>query len=416
MDRRPPRMPRAYWRLFSASAVSNIGDGVLVGALPLLAARATDSELSVGLMSAFFTLPWLVLSLPVGAVVDRADPRRVMLVTDLGRAALVAGLAITAAVADVDIWMLWVLALGLGVGEVFFDSASQAIVPAVVGADQLERANGWRYSAELVGNTFVGMPLGSVLFAAAVWLPFGIDAASFAVAAVLVATLPSRRRSAAARHDADAAPRPSITADIADGFRWLRGHGLLRDLAVALAVANLAFAMVESTFVLYLTREIGVDERLFGLTVAAMGIGGAVAGLAAGRVIDVVGRRWTIVAVAALPVLTMALLAGATDPWVVVGLVMAQSVLVTVWSVAAVSLRQHLVPEHLFGRVNGVFRWLSWGAMPVGAVAGGAIAQATSLRGPYVAGAWLLAGAALLVLARVAPFVPDRSGAQPGTQ
>lgn len=416
MDRRPPRMPRAYWRLFSASAVSNIGDGVLVGALPLLAARATDSELSVGLMSAFFTLPWLVLSLPAGAVVDRADPRRVMLVTDLGRAALVAGLAVAAAVSDVDIWMLWVLALGLGVGEVFFDSASQAIVPAVVGADQLERANGWRYSAELVGNTFVGMPLGSVLFAAAVWLPFGIDAASFAVAAVLVATLPSRRRSAATRHDADAASRPSITADIADGFRWLRGHGLMRDLAIALAVANLAFAMVESTFVLYLTREIGVDERLFGVTVAAMGIGGAVAGLAAGRVIDAVGRRWTIVAVAALPVLTMALLAGAADPWVVVGLVMAQSVLVTVWSVAAVSLRQHLVPEHLFGRVNGVFRWLSWGAMPVGAAAGGAIAQATSLRGPYVAGAWLLAGAALLVLARVAPFVPDGDGAQPGMQ
>ncbi|MFM7253913.1 MAG: MFS transporter [Ilumatobacteraceae bacterium] len=418
MDRRPLRMPRAYWRLFSASAVSNIGDGVLVGALPLLAARATDSELSVGLMSAFFTLPWLMLSLPAGAVVDRADPRRVMLLTDVGRAALVAGLAIAAAVSDVDIWMLWVLALGLGVGEVFFDSASQAIVPSVVDADQLERANGWRYSAELVGNTFVGMPMGSVLFATAVWLPFGIDAASFAVAAVLVATLPSRRRGATTRHDtdADASPRPSITADIADGLRWLRSHGLLRDLAVALAVANLAFAMVESTFVLYLTREIGVDERLFGVTVAAMGIGGAVAGLAAGRLIDVVGRRWTIASVAALPVLTMALLAGATDPWAVVGLVMAQSVLVTVWSVAAVSLRQHLVPEHLFGRVNGVFRWLSWGAMPVGAAAGGAIAQATSLRGPYVAGAWLLAGAALLVLARVAPFVPDGNGAQSGMQ
>ncbi|MFM2184033.1 MAG: hypothetical protein RJB61_2327 [Actinomycetota bacterium] len=408
MDRRPSRMPRAYWRLLSASAVSNVGDGVLVGALPLLAARATDSELSVGLMSAFFTLPWLFLSLPAGAIVDRSDPRRVMVVADISRAALVAGLAVAAATTDVDVWMLWVLALGLGVGEVFFDSASQAIVPVVVDVDRLERANGWRFSAELVGNTFVGMPLGSILFAAAVWLPFGIDAASFAVAALLVATLPSRRRASEPLRDAVEPGRTSIAADIADGLRWLRGHGLLRDLAIALAVTNLAFAMVESTFVLYVTREIGVDERLFGVTVAVMGIGGTVAGLVAGRVVDGIGRRWTIVAVATLPVLVMALLAGATDPWIVVGLVTAQAMLVTVWSVTSLSLRQQLVPDHLFGRVNGVYRWLSWGAMPVGAAAGGAIAQATSLRGPYVTAAWLLAGSALLVLARVVPFVPER--------
>ncbi|MEY4606182.1 MAG: MFS transporter [Ilumatobacteraceae bacterium] len=408
MDRRPSRMPRAYWRLLSASSVSNVGDGVLVGALPLLAARATDSELSVGLMSAFFTLPWLFLSLPAGAVVDRANPRRVMVLADLSRAALVAGLAVAAATTEVDVWMLWVLALGLGVGEVFFDSASQAIVPLVVDGDRLERANGWRFSAELVGNTFIGMPLGSILFAAAVWLPFGIDAASFAVAALLVATLPSRRRASESQHDTEEPGQTSIASEIADGLRWLRSHGLLRDLAIALAVANLAFAMVESTFVLYLTREIGIDERLFGVTVAVMGIGGTVAGLVAGRVVDGIGRRWTIVAVATLPVLVMALLAGATDPWIVVGLVTAQAMLVTVWSVTSLSLRQQLVPEHLFGRVNGVYRWLSWGAMPVGAVAGGAIAQATSLRGPYVTAAWLLGASALLVLARVVPFVPER--------
>lgn len=405
MDGRPTRMPRPYWRLFSASAVSNAGDGVLVAALPLLAARATDSELSVGLMSAFFTLPWLALSLPAGAVVDRSDARRVMAVTDVLRAGLVGALAGAAAFMQVEVWMLWLLALSLGIGEVFFDSASQAIVPGLVDADRLDRANGWRQSAEIVGNTFVGMPIGALLFAVAAWLPFGIDAVSFVLAAALVATLPSRRRA----RDAETTAAPtSLRAEIADGLRWLRGHGLLRDLAVALALTNLAFAMVESTFVLFLTREIGIDERLFGVSIAVMGAGAVVAGLASGAVIDAIGRRWTIVAVSTLPVLGMALIAGATNPWVVVGLATAHAMLTTLWSVAAVSLRQQLVPTHLFGRVNGVYRWLSWGAMPVGAALGGLIAQTTSLRGPYVTGATLLAVAALLVLTRVAPFVADR--------
>lgn len=402
MDQATSRLPRAYWRLFSASGISNVGDGVLVAALPLLAARVTDSEFSVGLVSAFFTVPWLLLSLPAGALIDRSDPRRVMALTDTYRAVLVGVLAVVAAVTDIQVWMLWVLALGLGIGEVFFDSASQAVVPALVEPPHLERANGWRYSAELVGNTFLGLPVGSLLFAVAVWLPFGVDAASFVVAALLVASLPRRTRAASADSTA------SLRSDVREGLRWLRGHGMLRDLAVALAVTNLAFALIESTLVLYLTREIGLDARLFGVVVAIMGAGGVLAGIVSGRVVEVLGRRWTIVLVSSLPVATMAALAGAHRPWEVVALATVQAMLTTIWSVVAVSLRQQLVPDEYFGRVNGVYRWLSWGAMPIGAALGGVLAQAVGLRSPYVVAAWLLAGAAVFVLARVAPFVPER--------
>ena len=402
MDGQRAPMPRAYWRLFGASGVSNLGDGVLLAALPLLAARATDSELSVGLVSAFFTLPWLVIGLPVGAVVDRVEPRRLMAIADLARGALVAALAVIAAVSSVEAWMLWLLALGLGVGEVVVDSASQAIVPTVVGTDQLERANGWRYSVELVTNTYVGLPVGGLLFTAAVWLPFGVDAASFVLAALLVASLPRAHRP----------PRehtPSLRTDMADGLRWLVRHGLLRDLTIALTVTNLAFAMIESTFVLYLTRELGLAERWFGVAVAVMATGGVIAGVASGRIVDLVGRRALIATTACLPVVTTALLATANSPVLAIALAAAQAALITAYSIVAVSLRQELVPEQLFGRVNGVYVWCSRGAMPLGALAGGVLAQAYGLRAPYAIAAVLLLAAASLVLTRVAPFIGARA-------
>lgn len=402
MDGRRSPMPRAYWRLFGASGISNLGDGVLLAALPLLAARATDSELSVGLVSAFFTLPWLVLGLPVGAIVDRVEPRRLMAVADLCRGGLVAALAIVAATSSVEPWMLWLLALGLGIGEVVVDSASQAIVPSVVGTDQLERANGWRYSVELVANTFVGLPVGGLLFTAAIWLPFGVDAASFVLAAALVASL--RRAPRPVRDHS-----PTLRADMADGLRWLVRHGLLRDLTIALTITNLAFAMVESTFVLFLTRELGLAERWFGVAVAVMATGGVVAGLASGRIVDLVGRQVTIAGTACLPVVITALLATVGSPIAAIALAAAQAALTTAYSIVAVSLRQELVPDHLFGRVNGVYAWCSRGAMPIGALAGGALAQVYGLRAPYAIAAVLLLGAASLVLTRVAPFVGART-------
>lgn len=401
MPRSRARLPRDYWRLFAASAVSNVGDGVLLAALPLLAARATDRPLSVGLVSAFFTLPWLLIGLPVGVLLDRFDRRVVMVSTDAFRAVLVGALALAAALTDVQVWMLWVLAVGLGAGEVFFDSGSQSMVAAIVGDHHLDRANGWRQSAEVIGNTFVGMPIGSLLFAAAVWLPFGIDAASFAVAALLVAGI-RRRRSP------PVGGRASIGNELLDGLRWLWGAQPLRDLAIALSLTNLAFAGIESTFVLFLTREIGLDERLFGPVVAAMGVGAAVAGLVSGRIVELFGRRSAIVTIAVTVVPVMGAIGLIESAPMIVVLATLQAMLVTVWSVLAVTIRQQTIPDHLFGRVNGAYRWLSWGAMPVGAATGALLASGFGLRAPYAVGTVLLAVAGGIVVARVVPSITDR--------
>ena len=401
------RLPGSYWRLFAGTGISNLGDGVLLAALPLLAARVSENAFQVGLISTLFTLPWLLFALPAGALIDRADRRRVLVVADLCRGVLVGALALVAAFADVQIWMLWLLALGLGIGEVFFDSASQTILPALVTDDQLERANGWRYSLEVATNTFVGLPIGSLLFAAALWLPFGVDSASFVIAALLAASLRGRFRSTA-----PAPAKGSIRSEIGEGFRWLWGRPLLRNMAVALALTNLAFAATESTFVLFATRELGVSEGFFGVLIAIVGGGAMLAGIVGGRLVDRVGRRFVILVAAFSPVLTMTAIGLLPVTWWVVVMTTVQAAMITMWSIVAVSLRQHLVPDHLFGRVNGVYRWFSWGAMPLGAALGGLVATHYGLRAPFFFGAAVMFVAWLMVATRLTNRAIDDAEAQ----
>ena len=389
-------MPGSYWRLFAGTGISNLGDGVLLAALPLLAKRVTGDPLSVGLISAFFTLPWLLIALPAGALIDRSDRRNVLITADLFRAVLVGTVAIAAAVSDVEIWMLWLLAFGLGAGEVFFDSASQTILPAIVAPEQLERATGWRYSLEVATNTIAGLPIGSFLFAAAVWLPFGVDAASFVLAALLAATLRGKFR--ATSSEAGPPARPSLRHEVAEGFRWLWGHRLLRSMALAIAATNLAFGATESTFVLFATEELGVSDKFWGVLLAVVGLGVIAAGFLGGKLVDRVGRRFALIAASFTPILTMVAIGLLPVTWWVVLMTTVQAVMATMWSIIAVALRQQLVPDHLFGRVNGVFRWVGSGAIPLGALLGGIVASQANLRAPYFVGAGLMLVAYLIIV------------------
>mgnify|MGYP003342608171 CR=1 FL=1 len=395
------RLGRAYWRLWTASAISNTGDGVLIAALPLLAASVTTDRISIGLVSTAFTVPWLLFALPAGAVVDRSDRRRVLVITDVCRALLVGAVAVVAAVADVQIWMLWLLSLGLGIGEVFFDSTSQALVPSLVAPDHLERANGLRWSAEIAGNSFVGTSMGSILLGVAVWVPFGLDAATFAVAAALAVSLRGALRVAPAAET----ERPPSTwrADIREGMRWLWSHTLMRNLAIAIAISNLAFAACESTFVLFATERLGVSDDMFGPLIAVVAAGSIGAGLVAGSLVQRMGRRFTVLFVSLAPAVTMLAIGTLPITWWVIAMTTAQAALITIFSVVTVSLRQQAVPAHLFGRVNGVFRWFSWGAMPIGAFVGGVVADVFGLRAPYFAGAILMVAAWSLIVLTVTP-------------
>jgi MFS family permease len=220
--------------------------------------------------------------------------------------------------------------------------------------------------------------VGSLLFAAAAALPFGLDAASFAGSAALLAGLPKTNGT---RQDTK---RPTIRAQIAEGLRWLAGHRLLRVVAVLLGIYNFANQMGQAILVLLATQVLHVGTRGYGLLLAASAVGSVVGGL----VNPVLTRRLGLMPSLVLPaVVDAAAFVGlglAPDPAVAAVLLGVQGFSVTMWNVVTVSLRQRIVPGHLLGRVNSVYRMLGWGLMPVGALAGGFVAHAAGLRAPYI--------------------------------
>ncbi len=389
------RLSAGYWRLLTASGISNLGDGVFLAALPLLAVRLSDDPISVSLVAAAAVLPWLVFALPIGAMIDRYDRKRIMMITDSVRATLVGALAIVVAFDVVEIWMLWVLALALGTAEVFFDSASQAMLPAIVPAPLLEKANGRKYSVDVTTNLFLGTPLGSVLFAVALALPFGVDAASFALAVVLVAGVRGNfNPTSAPRHET-----ASLYAEMRTGMRWLWKQPLLRSIAMSLALSNLAFQMPQAVFVLFARDELGIGETGFGLMLALMGFGAIVGGLVGDRIVTRFGQTQCIYGAISTWVLTLFAVPLYPHAWFVALVVSIESLAATVWNVVTISLRQQAIPDQLFGRVNGVYRWLAWGTLPIGSVIGGQVAYHYGLRANYFVAAGVMV-LALLALVR----------------
>jgi MFS family permease len=383
-----------YWRLWSASVVSNLGDGVDVAALPLLAATLTRDPRLVAGMAVAVRLPWLLFALPAGAIVDRLDRRKVMYRANILRAALIAVIAVSVVTDTTSIWLLYAVSFGLGTAETLFDNAAQSIMPSVVRADQLEVANGRLYAAETVTNTFVGPPLGGVLFAVAASVPFWLDSASFLVAALLVATIAGTYRPERPPGPAsgDQATKRTLRRDIAEGVGWLRHHRLLRTLAIVLGASNFAQGLGMATAVLFAQEILGLGDAGFGLLLAAMAVGSVLGGLFGARIVAALGPGRSLVASIAGFGFPTAAVGLASNAFVVAGLFWIAGIFIVVWNIITVSLRQQLIPDHLLGRVNSVYRFVGWGSIPVGAFVGGVVAEAFGLRA-----GWLISGLVIAV-------------------
>lgn len=402
------RLPPEYWRLWWADGINSVGDGAFAAAVPLLAVTVTRDPRLVSVVSAATYLPWLLLSLPAGAAVDRYDRAGLMWRSQALQAAIVGVIAVLAATGHVSVAALAVLAFALGACQVVVGNAAQAILPDVVAKPLLYTANGTQQTAMTVGQQFVGPPVGSLLFALGAALPFGMDAASFAVSAGLLATLPRR-----ARHRTGHRPgHPPLRASIAEGLRWLARHRLLRALAALLAVNTFCFQLGTATLVLLATQTLDLGTRGYGLLLAGAAVGSVLGGLVNARVVARVG---------ALPALGGSL-AGNAAVFVAIGLspgalalgvlLAANGLLTTMWNIVTTSLRQQIVPADLLGRVTSAYKMLGWGLMPLGALAGGMVAQAFGLRAAYpIAG--VLRGIALLALLPVIARAMRETGRDP---
>jgi MFS family permease len=389
---RRPRLGAHYRRLWWANAISSTGDGAFVAALPLLAVTITRDPRLVAVVTAASYLPWMVLSLPAGALVDRYDRATLMWRAQAVQAAVVAAVVIAVVFRDANIAVLGLAGLLLGSAEVIFSNAAQAILPALVPPELLARANGSQQVSLTVGETFLGPPAGSLLFAVAAALPFGLDALSFAGSAALLARLP--RTGQAGGREADQ-PGTAIRTQIAEGLRWLFRHRLLRVVAVLLGVFNFANQMGQAVLVLLATQTLHVGTRGYGLLLAVTAVGSVLGGLVSPAVTRRLGLLPSLIIAGAVDAAVFAGLGLAPDAAVAALMLAGQGFAVTMWNVVTVSLRQQVVPAHLLGRVNSVYRMLGWGLMPLGALAGGFVAHAAGLRAPYLVGS-LLCGLCLL--------------------
>jgi MFS family permease len=362
--------------------VNGTGDGIFTAALPLFAASLTRDPLAVSAVSAATYLPWLLLSLPAGAIVDRRDRLTLMWRSQVFAATVMGAATVLVGTHLADIAVLCVAGFLLGAADTIFGNASVSVLPELVRQERLVTGNARLQIANIVSGNFAGPPLGSLLFGCAAWLAFGADGLSFAVAAGLLMLVRGGAKPVVR------AERRAVGRDIAEGVRWLARHRLLRVLAVVFAVNCMSNQLAMSTLVLLATGKYGLNAHQYGLLLGAMAVGGIVGGLVNARL-----NRWlgavgaTVVAVSGNAVLYLSV--GLAPNAVVLGVVLAGSTaMTTLWNVSTVSLRQRLVPGELLGRVNGAYKMLGWGLMPVGAAVGGLLASRFGIGVPFpVAGA-----------------------------
>jgi MFS family permease len=394
-----------FAKLWWAAAISNLGDGVRVVALPLLAAIITRDPILVAGVTMVSKLPWLLVGVISGAVADQVDRRRLMIGSDVFRTVVIGLLGLLLLGGTRHLLLVYCAAFLLGSAETLFDNASHAIVPSLVARDRLEVANGRLEAVLLVNNEFLGPLLGGILFAAAVSLPFLLDSSTFAVSAVLLAAIP-----ATASHRRRQLEVGRLRRDMADGVRWLVSHQVVRLLTGISAVANLCLNVLWGIVVLYALRILGLGEVGYGVLMAVFAFGGLLGSLAAARLSRTIRAGRFILLLVAMASAGLIVMGLASDVFLASAMLAVIGFAGASWNVVAVSMRQSLVPDELLGRVNGAYKLVAWGAMPLGALLGGVLADLFGLRAPFVIAGCILAALAVALVPAVGRL--DRASPQ----
>ena len=391
------KLGASYWKLWSATTISNLGDGIVSIAYPWLASAVTRSPLLIALSVVVSRLPWLIFTLHAGVITDRFNRKRIIVAMDSVRGLLTIAVGIfvylerdslpslnelsslTNLETNYTLYsVILVTAFLFGLAEVLRDNSAQTLMPAVVEDKDLEKANGRMWSAESLTNSFIGPPLGSFIIAIAIFLPFFVDAATFFVAAALIASMKPTVKSFAP--EAKTGPI-NFKAEIKEGFSWLWSHTLLRPMAIILGLLNGIASLTGAVFILFAQEVLDTTVFIFAVLGTAAAVGGILGGLLGPKVSEKIGSgRSLALALFVMPFGT--LLIGFSSQWYVVWvLVVIETFTAVLWNVVTVSLRQSLIPTNLLGRVNSVYRFFAWGTIPIGTLLGGGLVAA--LEGPF---------------------------------
>lgn len=378
-------MNPAFNRVWAGSVLSNLADGVLIAAAPLLAITLTDSTVLISLIGAMVMLPWLLFAIPIGVIVDRIDRRFILAGANAIRSFVVGGLSLGIATDKVNIYWLLITAFILGVCEVASDTTAQSLIPQILDEEHFEKGNSRLQISEVVVQGFIGAPLSGFLYAIAIYLPFFINSLGYVFATLFALSIPIKYLQDV-RVEAGSAEKKKFIADMKFGVRYLYEHKLLRRLVITTSTIGVCYSLGSATMVLFLIRELDLPKTLFGVVLTIEGIGAILGGIVAPKLSKKFGR--TSMMTFGIVSSSVMLLAQGFAPNIYVSVALATfgNFAISQWNILLMSTYQTIIPNELYGRIHGTRRTIVWGMMPFGSLLGGVLAH-YSLRLPmYVGG------------------------------
>lgn len=380
-----------FARLWAAESISHLGTSFSHLAMPIVAIQLLNAgPMEIALINLADTLPFLMLGLLVGALVDRLPRRGVLIAGDLGRAALLLTLPVSYLLGFLSIAQLIIIGFSLGTLTVFFDVAYQAYLPSLIPKEDLVEGNSKlelsRSAAGLLGPSIAGAVIALVKAPMAVV----IDALSYLLSALFILSIKSHHEFVAEQNGSTAplrtSPRRSLRSDIVAGLRFVFGHPALRTIGGATATSNLFSSIAGTVALIFAYRELGLSVALIGLATTLGSAGGLISALLADRISKRIGVGRTIVLTVPWSgplVAALAFCQAGDDLWntlVIGGGFFAAAASGTLYNINQVSLRQALTPPEMSGRMNATMRWFVWGTMPIGSLIGGILGTGLGLR------------------------------------
>jgi MFS family permease len=408
-----PRLSGDFWKFFTGQTISNLGSTVTIFVLPLLIYRLTGSALNLGLATSLNFLPYLLFGLVIGAWVDRVDRRRLMIAVDCGRAVLIASIPVLFALDRLPLWWIYATGFLTTTLTIAFTSAEFAAIPSLVAGGDLVTANGRiqaSYSAASVLGPLLAGPLLAVASPATV---LTIDAATFVVSALTLASIRRSFNTSAAQPGGRGFAE--LRRDIVEGLRYVIGHPVLRAISIMMALINFVASTQAAQLIFFAKERLGASDARVSILFSAGSVGVVLLSLAAGPL----RRRWSFsrVALGALMLnglLTVAM-AFLRDYWLVIPLWALISGLAVLFNINTGSLRQAIVPNDLLGRVMSVAMVLAFSAIPLGTFVGGVLIEwsgniAAVYAGIGVVTAAIAFGFSFTALGEAERYLPEKEG------
>jgi Na+/melibiose symporter-like transporter len=379
---KPGKLGAAFQNLFVSNLATNLGDGVLRTAGPLLAIRLTTDPLLISFLSGLALLPWLFFAIPAGILIDRIDRRVALRIANGVRVVLAVGLVILYANGDLTIWWLYVAVFVDGACETIYDGAIRAMMPSVVSKELLPTANSRVEAGELVLQNFAAAPLTSLLFGVAVLIPLGANIGFYSLAVVLALLLP-RRASGKQFTDVGSEPRPRWYTQFVDGFRFIMASKMFRTLWFFQTFVGLCFSAATAGVVLYVIKGEGLPANLYGFFLVSGAAGGIVGSILAAPLKRLWGSGVTMAVAMVVSLAALTFIGLIPMVWAAALGFFVSTLAIIIWNVLVMSLRQSFTPGRLLGRVHGTYRTLLWGATPIGSVIGGLLGR-INLSYPFI--------------------------------